>query len=106
MLLENPTFGALKSRFNLTALFVPSQDSGVSEPRKGRIRRTPLGLSFDTFHSPRYLMTEKNLALQRVAAQVPHDALQLMANTSRYGGGGIYNLYATFPSDNEYDEYV
>ena len=51
-------------------------------------------------------MTEKNLALRHLAAHAPYDALYLMANTSRYGGGGIYRLYATFPSDNEYSPYV
>jgi hypothetical protein len=105
-LLEDPSFGAMKGRYNVRALFAPSLDSGVSEPRKGLNRRTALGLSFNTFDSERYLMTEANLDLRRLAAHAPYEALYLMANTSRYGGGGIYNLYATFPSDNEYDAYV
>lgn len=106
VLLENPTFGAHKDKLNLRALFAPSATSGVSEPRKGRVLNTPLGLSFNTFDSPRYLMTSQNLKLRQIAAHAPYDALYLMANTSRYGGGGIYNLYSTFPSDNEYDAYV
>jgi hypothetical protein len=106
VLLGDGTFGLYKDRMNLRALFVPSPVSGVSEPRKGLPKKTPLGLGFNTFDSPRYLMTESNLAMRDIAAHAPYDALYLMANTSRYGGGGIYNLYATFPSDNEYDEYV
>ena len=106
VMLHDRTYGAYKNKLNIRALFVPSVDSGVSEPRKGRLLNTPLGLSFNTFGSARYLMTEKNLALRRVAAHAPYDALYLMGNTSRYGGGGIYNLYSTFPSDNEYDAYV
>jgi len=105
-LLANPTFGKHRQRINVRALYVPSPVSGVSEPRKGRRLDTPLGLSFNTFDSPRYLMTERNVALRDVAAHAPYDALYLMANTARYGGGGIYNLYSTFPSDNEYDGYV
>ncbi len=106
VMLADPTFGAHRDRINIRGLWVPSPVSGVSEPRKGLLLHTPLGLSFDTFGSARYLMTEKNLALRRIAAHAPYDALYIMANTSRYGGGGIYNLYSTFPSDNEYDEYV
>lgn len=106
VLFADGSFGPHKHRMNVRALFVPSPVSGVSEPRKGLVKKTPLGLSFNTFDSPRYLMTEANLALRDLAAHAPYDALYLMANTSRYGGGGIYNLYATFPSDNEYDEYV
>jgi len=106
VMLADGTYGAYKNRLNIRALYVPSVDSGVSEPRKGRVLNTPLGLSFNTFGSARYMMTEKNLALRRAAAHAPYDALYLMGNTSRYGGGGIYNLYSTFPSDNEYDAYV
>jgi len=29
-----------------------------------------------------------------------------MANSSRYGGGAIFNLYTAFVSDNEYDDYL
>lgn len=106
VLLANPTFGPHRRQINVRLVQLASPASGVSEPRKGRVLQTPLGLSFDTFSSPRYLMTEKNLALRRAAAHAPYDALYLMANTSRYGGGGIYNLYAAFPSDNEYSAYV
>jgi len=106
VLLSDPTFAPHRKQINIRLVQIASPVSGVSEPRKGRVLPTPLGLSFNTFSSPRYLMTEKNLALRRAAAHAPYDALYLMANTSRYGGGGIYNLYAAFPSDNEYSTYV
>jgi hypothetical protein len=44
--------------------------------------------------------------LRDVAALAPYDTIFMLVNTSRYGGGGIFGLYAVFPSDNEYDEYV
>ncbi|MFH2007120.1 MAG: M64 family metallopeptidase [bacterium] len=106
IMLGDSAFGRYKKRYNIRALFVPSKDSGVSEPRKGRNLNTPVGLSFNTLGSPRYMMTTADRALRNVAANAPYDALYLLGNTSRYGGGGIYNLYSTFPSDNEYDEYV
>jgi hypothetical protein len=29
-----------------------------------------------------------------------------MVNSARYGGGGVYNQWSVFVSDNEYDDYV
>lgn len=103
---ESPPFVKHKKDINIRLIYPISDKSGVSEPRKGLIKATPLSLSFNALGSPRYLMTLANKALRRVAAHAPYDQLFLMANTSRYGGGGIYNLYSTFPADNEYSEYV
>jgi hypothetical protein len=36
-----------------------------------------------------------------LAALVPYDAIYILANTSVYGGGGIYNLYAMTAADNK-----
>jgi hypothetical protein len=106
VLLATPPFSTLRERINLWAVESPSRESGVDEPRKGIYRDTALGMSFNTFGSSRYLMTTENKAVRDVAANAPYDAIYIMSNTSRYGGGGIYNLYASFVSDNEYDEYV
>jgi len=54
----------------------------------------------------RYLLTEDNRSLRDIAAHVPYDALHIMVNRARYGGGGIYNLYAAFTSDNPLADYV
>ncbi len=104
--LASPPYAKHTDEINVWLVVAFSKDRGVSEPRKGRLLDTAVGLSFNTFDSPRYMMTVKNGALRRVAAHAPYDQLYLMANTSRYGGGGIYNLYSTFPADNEYSEYV
>jgi hypothetical protein len=103
---ENAPFSKHKKEINIFLLHPPSTVDGISEPRKGIHKKTPLGLSFNALGSPRYLMTTHNRALRRWAAHAPYDQLYLMANTSRYGGGGIYNLYSTFPADNTYSEYV
>jgi hypothetical protein len=99
-------FASMRDRFNVRAVHVPSADPGVDEPRKGLLRDTAFGMSFDTFGSERYCMTEDVWAIHDAAAAVPHDAILLMANTSRYGGGAIFNLYTAFASDNEYDDYL
>ena len=106
VLLAAKPFAHHKDRINIWAVESPSRHSGVDEPRKGIYRDTALSMGFNTFGSARYLMTEANKAVRDVAANTPYDAIFIMANTSRYGGGGIYNLYASFVADNEYDEYV
>ncbi len=83
-----------------------SPQSGVSEPRKHIFRDTLLGASFNTFNSPRYLTVAHTKTLRQVAARAPYDVILVLVNTGRYGGGGVYNQWAIFISDNEYDEYV
>jgi hypothetical protein len=106
LLLRTPPFSRYSDRINVWAVESPSRQSGVDEPRKGIFRDTALSMTFNTFGSPRYLMTEDNKAVRDVAANAPYDTIFIMSNTSRYGGGGIYNLYASFVSDNAYDAYV
>jgi hypothetical protein len=56
--------------------------------------------------SERYLLTEDNKALRDIARHAPYDALYIMVNHDRYGGGGIYNFYCTFTTDNIWSEYL
>jgi hypothetical protein len=106
LLLATPPFAALRDTINVWGIESPSRESGVDEPGKGVFRDTALSMSFNTFGSSRYLMTTDNKTLRDVAANAPYDAIYVMSNTSRYGGGGVFGLYASFVSDNEYDEYV
>ncbi len=95
-----------KDRFNFYGVFTPSQESGSSEPSWGQHRNTALGATFDSLGSERYLLTEENRRLRDLAAHVPYDAILVMVNSARYGGGGIYNLYCTFTADNQWSPYV
>jgi hypothetical protein len=36
-----------------------------------------------------------------IAANVPYDAILILANTENYGGGGIYNFYAVASADSK-----
>ncbi len=56
--------------------------------------------------SERYILTEDNKAVRDLAAYVPYDAIYIMVNHSRYGGGGIYNFFCTFTSDNQFKDYL
>lgn len=99
-------YTSLKTRFNVYGVFVPSQESGCDEPSWGSFKNTALGASFDSLGSERYVLTEDNRRVRDAAAHVPYDALMIMVNSKRYGGGGIYNLYCTFTSDNYWSDYV
>lgn len=103
---EYEPYARNRERISIRAVEVESRESGTDEPRKGIWRDTPLGCSFNTFDSARYLTTENNLAMREIASLAPYDAIYIMVNTSRYGGGGIYNFYSVFAADNEYSEYV
>jgi hypothetical protein len=99
-------FKSRHDQFNVRAVFVPSGESGVDEPRKGIYRDTSFGMMFDMFELPRYCMSRAVWAMHDAASTVAHDAIVLMVNSSRYGGGAIYNHYTVFVSDNEYDDYL
>ncbi len=94
------------SRFNIYGVFKPSEESGCDEPRMGVFKNTAIRATFNSLGSERYLLTEDNRSLRDVAAHVPYDALYIMVNHKRYGGGGIYNLYCTFTADNQWYKYL
>lgn len=99
-------YKTFKDRFNIYGVFKASEESGCDEPRHGVYKNTPLNATFNSLGSERYLLTEDNKALRDIAAHVPYDALFIMVNHKRYGGGGIYNLYCTFTVDNQWYEYL
>ncbi len=104
--LDAEPFDSLRDLISFRGLMIPSAESGIDEPRKGIFRDTPFGMSFNTFDSPRYCMTESVWALHDAASLAPHDAILVMGNSSRYGGGAIFNFYTAFISDNEFDDYL
>lgn len=106
ILLGHEPYSAHAGQINVRAVLKPSQESGCDEPSRGVHRNTALGCSFDALGSERYLLTEANRAIRDVAAAVPYDILYIMVNQDRYGGGGIYNLFCTFTSDNQWSAYV
>lgn len=95
-----------KDAFNISGVFKASAESGTDEPGHGSFKSTVLNTTFDSLGSERYLLTEDNKSLRDIAAHAPYDALYIMVNHKRYGGGGIYNLYCTFTTDNQWYEYL
>jgi hypothetical protein len=104
--LEAEPWRSNRESIHLRGVLALSRESGVSEPRKGIFRDTILGASFNTFDSPRYLTVTQTKTLRQVASLAPYDVIYVMVNTGRYGGGGVYNQWSVFVSDNEYDDYV
>jgi hypothetical protein len=95
-----------KNKFNIRGVLKPSADSGIDEPRAGIDKNTSLSASFNTMGSERYVLTEDNQSLRNIAGHVPYDAIYIMVNHSRYGGGGIYNFYCVYTSDNIDSNYL
>ncbi|MBO4802278.1 MAG: peptidase M64 [Bacteroidaceae bacterium] len=90
---EHEPFRSLMGRFNFIAVMPPSRDSGVSIPHQGLWKNTALGSSFDTFYINRYLTTLHIKRLYDVMTGIPFEHFIILANTRKYGGGGIYNNY-------------
>ena len=44
--------------------------------------------------------------LHEVADDAPYDAIIIICNSEKYGGGGIYNFYCTVYNHGEYPDYV
>ncbi len=95
-----------KADFNVRLVFAPTPQSGISNPRKGVWHESVFGLSFNAFDSDRYVLTFADRELREIAAQAPYDALILLFNDRKYGGGGIYNLWCTCAADTEPAPYI
>ena len=95
-----------KDKFNIWAVESPSKESGTDIPADGVWKSTIANSSFYTFDSERYLMIVDNKNLRNLAANAPYDQIFVLVNSSKYGGGAIYNHYSVCSSDNKYSDYV
>lgn len=93
-------FASMKEKFNMIAVPLVSEDSGVSVPRDGNWKRTALHSHFDTFYMARYLTTLRLRELHDKLAGIPYEHIVILANTEVYGGGGIYNSYTMTTAHN------
>jgi hypothetical protein len=106
VLFNTEPFKSQKQRFNVRGVFRPSFESGVDQPHKGIFRNTAVSASFNALDLPRYLLLDDNRALRDIASCAPYDSVIVIANSERYGGGGIYNDYTMTTVDHERSEEV
>ena len=92
-------YSEMKDKINLRGLFIASAENGMDEPRQGAYKNTLLNASFNAFDLDRYMLIEDGHLLRKLASQAPYDALIVLVNSTRYGGGGIYNDYAVTTVD-------
>ncbi len=92
--------------FNVWGLCPAAEESGVSRPSSGIYRRSPVGAAYDTFGTERYVLTTENRGLRDAASFAPYEFIEILVNGQTYGGGGIFNQYATVAIDNLWAAYV
>jgi hypothetical protein len=82
-------YKGMKDRFNVRAVFRASAERGMDEPRQRAYRKTLLNASFNAFDLDRYMLIEDDYRMHEIAGQVPYDAIIVLVNSKRYGGGSI-----------------
>lgn len=90
---ENP-FNGYSDNINIWAVEAVSSDSGTDIPGERIYNNTVLNSSFYTFGTDRYLTTQDIKSVNDYAALVPHDNIIVLINSTKYGGGGVYNYYS------------
>jgi hypothetical protein len=105
-LLDHEPWRSRKGDVNVWGLCPPAERAGVSRPSTGQHRRSLVGATYDAFRSERYVLTFENRTLRDVASFAPYDHLAILVNGETYGGGGIFNLYATVAAGSRWAEYI
>lgn len=99
-------FGEHRKDFNFWIVDAYSEDKGTDIPGKEVWKNTLLNTHFFTFGSERYLTTRDVRSMRNLAGLVPYDQIYILVNTSKYGGGGIYNFYNLCTADHPQSEKV
>ena len=93
-LLGQEPFRSRAKDFNVWGVKGLGEASGITDPGKGIKVNSLVGSSYNTFGSDRYLMTMQLFRLHDAIGSTPFDHIIIMANSTTYGGGAIYNFYA------------
>jgi hypothetical protein len=81
-----------RDRFNVSALWTPSPESGTDIPGRNIYRNTRFNSGFYTFDIDRYLTTSDMRSVYDALSGVPWDNFFILVNSTQYGGGGFYNF--------------
>jgi hypothetical protein len=99
-------YASRRGDFNVRAIDSPAAVSGISRPRAGVFRDSPLGTRYNTFDSERYVLALDEHRWRDVAAAAPYDTVIILVNERKYGGGGMFGLYATAAADSAFAPYL
>ncbi len=99
-LFEVEPFKINQSKFNVKAIGTISNESGTDDPNKKIWKNTCFNSSFNTFHTDRYLETFDVFNIYNAASLVAYDQIVVLVNTSKYGGGGVYNHFSVVAAKN------
>ena len=99
-------FKERRKDFNVWAADTPSDESGVARPSDGVHRHSALRAGYDAFGSERYVLTFDNKRMREAAAAAPYEFVEIVVNDHKYGGGGIFGLYATVAADSVWAPYL
>lgn len=105
-LLSWTPFNKMKDRFNIWVVPVVSLESGTDVPGANVWKNTVFDSHFYTFGTERYINTVNNKAVRDAAGNAPYDQIYILANTTKYGGAGIFNFYSICTSDNDNSGFV
>lgn len=93
-LLGQEPFRSRAADFNVWGVPSMGETTGITDPGKGIRVNSLVGSSYNTFGADRYLMTMQLFRLHDAIGSIPFDHIIIMANSTTYGGGAIYNFYA------------
>ena len=94
-------FSNYENSINIWGVEADSKDSGTDIPGENVWKNTIISSNFYTFDSERYLMTSNYFDVRDIAANAPYDQIYIIVNTSKYGGGAIYNYYSLTGADHK-----
>ena len=92
---SKPPFSDAKEKINIWGQCYFSEQTGIAGLDSTINPNSFLGVSYNTFNSPRYIMTPNLFNLHEILINVPYEQIVIMCNSETYGGGGIFNFYAT-----------
>jgi hypothetical protein len=93
VLFKEQPYSEFRNKINIWAVESVSQESGTDIPGEGIYVNTAMNFSIYTFDIDRYLTSQDIKSINDYAAGVPHDVIVVLINSTKYGGGGVYNYY-------------
>lgn len=99
-LFEAAPFSGHRDDFNVWSVGIISEDAGTDISGEGIYKNTALNTGFYTFGVERYLTAPDMKSIRDAVWNVPCDAVFILVNEEKYGGGGMYNFYAIGTADN------